>query len=660
MPRSSSPRRHPGPADDTSAKGVVLGFGSCVIRPDTREVLLAGKAQPVRSRVFDLLMYLLRRRPAVVSREEVLQQVWGRTAVSDSLVSRTVVEARRVIGDDPVQPRMLLNVRGSGYRFAAKVATRPGLHDNQAGLVEQEPRACLQLAAIAYEQHDDPVEAFRHAERACALAERAGLNVERGRALAWLGWLALRGQGPLVAAQFVSEAMAVARSEEHAVLLAQAQLADARVRLAVGDLERALHQLNEAYPLFADPGLEGHRYRCENILATVHWLFGHHEASLEWYRRSQHTATTWPNRSCRIRSCSNEVTTLLEVGDRHERAAEPEAAMAAWSTAMKVLRDIARDPVIDTLPTLRAQLLSHEAGLLARAGRFDEAMSLQQQAEQPFSAPVQASDPLHLDRNLSLRLRRVDLLYRQGELEPALRLIEDTIGLAERHDERNWLPELYDLGSRVAEAGARLPLALHWARQRHQAFTGLQSQRSLKLARMLELDANVDKIRRESDAALRRAVAAEASLSRLRRQLHAMELSLLKYDGRAAAVLLDFVARNTDGHHDAIQRGLPFWMLRIGPTPGDTRRPAEPAAVQPLPVGDGVRLGDDSVLVALGSVGRARAEQQVASLLPGLVGTAVGPAARRKAAAAARLQWIDAAGFDSLAAAIAALRHEAA
>lgn len=113
MPRrADSP---PSPSDD-AAEGQFFRFEDCLVRIDTREVYRDGTAQPVRSRVFDLLVFLLRRRPFIVTKAELLKHVWGHSAVPDSLLSRTVVEARRIIGDDPTRRRMLLNPRGCGGR----------------------------------------------------------------------------------------------------------------------------------------------------------------------------------------------------------------------------------------------------------------------------------------------------------------------------------------------------------------------------------------------------------------------------------------------------------------------------------------------------------------------------------------------------------------
>ncbi|HSP15860.1 MAG TPA: helix-turn-helix domain-containing protein [Thermoanaerobaculia bacterium] len=67
---------------------------------------------------FDLLVALLTRRNAVVSRLELIKDVWG---YADSVITRTIdthiAELRRKLEDDPSSPRHILTVRKVGYRL---------------------------------------------------------------------------------------------------------------------------------------------------------------------------------------------------------------------------------------------------------------------------------------------------------------------------------------------------------------------------------------------------------------------------------------------------------------------------------------------------------------------------------------------------------------
>ena len=77
-----------------------------------------GEAVALAPKEYDLLLALLRRRGAVVSRLELMKEVWGyRAAVVSRTVDTHVSELRRKLEDDPARPRHLLTVRKAGYRL---------------------------------------------------------------------------------------------------------------------------------------------------------------------------------------------------------------------------------------------------------------------------------------------------------------------------------------------------------------------------------------------------------------------------------------------------------------------------------------------------------------------------------------------------------------
>jgi DNA-binding response OmpR family regulator len=68
----------------------------------------------------ELLRHLVRSDGRVVSRKEILEEVWGLHEDTDTrAIDNFMVRLRRYIEDDPAQPRHLLTVRGVGYRFIA-------------------------------------------------------------------------------------------------------------------------------------------------------------------------------------------------------------------------------------------------------------------------------------------------------------------------------------------------------------------------------------------------------------------------------------------------------------------------------------------------------------------------------------------------------------
>jgi DNA-binding response OmpR family regulator len=100
------------------ASEAVLGFGDVQIHTASRVVLRNGAAVELAPKEFELLLALLRGKGAVLSRLELMRQVWG---YSDAVVTRTVdthvAELRRKLEADPASPRHILTVRKVGYRL---------------------------------------------------------------------------------------------------------------------------------------------------------------------------------------------------------------------------------------------------------------------------------------------------------------------------------------------------------------------------------------------------------------------------------------------------------------------------------------------------------------------------------------------------------------
>jgi DNA-binding response OmpR family regulator len=89
------------------------------VDPARRQAKLEGRDIELTAHEFDLL-YLLASNPGIVfSREALVQRVWGGdTHVTDRSVDTLVKRVRRKIEDDRAEPRFILTVWGTGYKFA--------------------------------------------------------------------------------------------------------------------------------------------------------------------------------------------------------------------------------------------------------------------------------------------------------------------------------------------------------------------------------------------------------------------------------------------------------------------------------------------------------------------------------------------------------------
>ena len=98
----------------------VQGFGDVRVDLSTRIVRRAGEIVGLTPMEFDLLVALLRRNGAVVSRLELLAEVWGHSsAVLTRTVDTHIGELRRKLEQDPSTPAHILTVRKAGYRLAS-------------------------------------------------------------------------------------------------------------------------------------------------------------------------------------------------------------------------------------------------------------------------------------------------------------------------------------------------------------------------------------------------------------------------------------------------------------------------------------------------------------------------------------------------------------
>ena len=77
--------------------------------------------------VFDLLLYLVQNRERVVSKDDLLDAVWGGRIVSESTLTSHINAVRKAIGDSGEEQRLIRTVARKGFRFVGEVreADRP-------------------------------------------------------------------------------------------------------------------------------------------------------------------------------------------------------------------------------------------------------------------------------------------------------------------------------------------------------------------------------------------------------------------------------------------------------------------------------------------------------------------------------------------------------
>jgi DNA-binding response OmpR family regulator len=104
-------------SDIALTKETIL-FGNLTLDLTRREVLLDETPLALKPKEFDLLLFLARHRGQVLSRELILERVWGWEFSGGSrTVDVHIRWLREKIEDDPAEPERIVTVRGTGYRF---------------------------------------------------------------------------------------------------------------------------------------------------------------------------------------------------------------------------------------------------------------------------------------------------------------------------------------------------------------------------------------------------------------------------------------------------------------------------------------------------------------------------------------------------------------
>src|SRR5262245_50208516 len=121
----------------------VLQFGD--FRLDLRRmgVWKDGQAVPLEPKALDVLRHLIANRDRLVTKDELLDQVWKDTFVTPNALTRAVAQLRKGLEDDVEHPRVIETVSKRGYRFVAPV-TVPDDKDSDARTeldARLEPRA---------------------------------------------------------------------------------------------------------------------------------------------------------------------------------------------------------------------------------------------------------------------------------------------------------------------------------------------------------------------------------------------------------------------------------------------------------------------------------------------------------------------------------------
>ncbi|HET6605764.1 MAG TPA: transcriptional regulator, partial [Rhodopila sp.] len=108
-----------------AGQGVILAFGDHRLDIGRRELRRGTELVDVEPKVFDLLAFLVQRRDRVVTKDDLLQAIWGGRIVSESALTTRLNAARRALGDDGTAQRLIRTFNRKGVRFMGEVTELP-------------------------------------------------------------------------------------------------------------------------------------------------------------------------------------------------------------------------------------------------------------------------------------------------------------------------------------------------------------------------------------------------------------------------------------------------------------------------------------------------------------------------------------------------------
>jgi two-component system OmpR family response regulator len=122
LSRSARTGQTPRPAIAPPASAT-FDFNSVHVNFDKFEVMVAGKTHNLTTQEMQLLRYFIAHEGKVLSRFDILEEVWDHNPdVTVRTIDNFVLRLRRIIETNPADPRHIISIRGTGYRFVA----RPG------------------------------------------------------------------------------------------------------------------------------------------------------------------------------------------------------------------------------------------------------------------------------------------------------------------------------------------------------------------------------------------------------------------------------------------------------------------------------------------------------------------------------------------------------
>src|SRR5258708_35101796 len=224
-------------------------FGGYELARERGELLLHDAPVHVEPQVFDLLLYLVANRDRVVSKDEMVDAVWGGRIVSDVTLNRRINATRRAIGDDGKTQALIRTVPRRGFRFVGQVGQKALM----PGAAVESPSGALQASTGVPSAPAQQVRFCRSADGVNLAAATCGDGFPVVRTGTWLTHIQRDWESPVWAPLFqrLAARFCLVRYDPMGCGVSDRQAPDISFEGFVRDLEAVVDSLRlERFALF--------------------------------------------------------------------------------------------------------------------------------------------------------------------------------------------------------------------------------------------------------------------------------------------------------------------------------------------------------------------------------------------------------------------------
>lgn len=123
-------------------------LGSAIIEPARNRITEGQESHRVTKRDMEVLMYLCHRGTEVVSREEIIAEVWTDTVVNEEVLTLSISRLRNALSDSPKAPRLIETIPKKGYRLMLVSQSFAPSEQKLASSLEKKSRIGIAVLAI--------------------------------------------------------------------------------------------------------------------------------------------------------------------------------------------------------------------------------------------------------------------------------------------------------------------------------------------------------------------------------------------------------------------------------------------------------------------------------------------------------------------------------